>query len=140
MQRVVAVIVALLLCLGAPAVAAAQFGPNAPAPLLQEDPKGRTFEEDRGLSTMQLVLIFGGAAAVVALIAGVIVRDARGKAPAQRPRARSKGGAGPGSTAPGEAPSKSSAAKAARERERQKARKRNKAKAARNQRKHNRPR
>lgn len=141
MKRVAAVLAALLLCLGAPPIAGAQFGPNAPAPLLQEDPEAVPFEEDEGLSTLQLVLIFGGAAIVVGLIAWLIVRDARGKAQAKRSQAqRSPSGSGSRATAQAETSPKTSAAKAARERERQKARKRNKAKAARNQRKHNRPR
>lgn len=132
------VILAVLLCLGAPAAATAQFGPNAPSPLLApDDPKAQPFEEDTGLSTLQLVLIFGGAAAVIGVIAAVIVRDARGRAAAKRP------GSGSGSRSGSESESgrsPRSAAQAARERERQKARKRSKAKAARNQRKHNRPR
>lgn len=138
MNRLAAVLAALLLSLGAPAIASAQFGPDAPAPLLQQDPNAAPFEEDGGLSTLQLVLIFGGAAIAVGLIAWIIVRDARRRAAPKRSGSKSGSGSRPAATL--ETSPKSSAAKAAREREREKARKRNKAKAARNQRKHNRPR
>lgn len=142
MNRLAAVLAALLLlCLGAPVIAGAQFGPNAPAPLLQQDdPNATPFDEDQGLSTLQLVLIFGGAAIAVGLIAWVIVRDARRRAGPKRSGSRPGSGSGSRSAATLETSPKSSAAKAAREREREKARKRAKAKAARNQRKHNRPR
>jgi len=138
-NRLVAVLVALLLSLGAPAIASAQFGPNAPAPLVQQDdPDAAPFDEDEGLSTLQLVLIFGGAAIAVGLVAWVIVRDARRKAAPRRSGSKPGSGSHPAATL--ETSPKSSAAKAAREREREKARKRARAKAARNQRKHNRPR
>lgn len=112
----------------------AQFGPNAPAPLLQEDPDAVPLEEDRGLSTLQLVLIFGGAAAAIGLIAWGIVRNARSAAPAKRPGSSSRPASDP-QTSP-----RSAAAKAAREREREKARKLSRATVARNQRSTNRPR
>lgn len=142
MNRLAAVLAALLLlCLGAPAIASAQFGPNAPSPLLQQDDSNAApFDEDEGLSTLQLVLIFGGAAIAVGLVAWVIVRDARRKAAPGRSGSKAGSGSGSRPAATLETSPKSSAAKAAREREREKARKRARAKAARNQRKHNRPR
>lgn len=130
MKRISIILVALLLGLAAPTLATAQFGPqNVPAPLTQPDDTAATqFEEDNGLSTRQLVLIFGGAIAIIAFIAWFIMRDAHRAAPAtERHRAGAAGTA------------KSPSAKSAREREREKARKRNKAKAARNQRRRNRP-
>ncbi len=137
-KRLAAILAALLLCLGMPVVAAAQLGPqNVPAPLT-EDPEEDTntvnLDEDTGFSTLQLVLTFGGAAAVVTLIAWFIMRDARSKAPAGQ-RGRTSAAGGGGTPAPVAGPKKS-----ARERERERARKRNKAKAARDQRKRNRPR
>ena len=133
-KRVAALLAVLLLALSAPAVAIAQFGgpSNVPEGLTppQDEPTAPK-EEDTGLSTRQLVLIFGGAAGVLAVIAWLIMRDARGAAPAgERGRASS-------SPQPADGPS---VKKSAREREREKARKRNRAKAARNQRKRNRPR
>jgi hypothetical protein len=129
-QRVTIVLVALLLGLAVPTLATAQLGPtNIPAPLTQTDPSDAApapAEEDQGISTLQLVLIFGAAIAVIALIAWVIMRDAHRAAPAPE-RSRTAD--------PKVVPKKS-----AREREREQARKRNKAKAARNQRKRNRPR
>ena len=76
------------------------------------------------------MLIFGAAIGVIALIAWVIMRDARSAAPAA---ARAQAATDP-ATAGGPKSTKS-----AREREREKARKRTKAKAARDQRKRNRP-
>ncbi len=128
-----------VLCLGLwmPALAAAQFGPtNVPAPLTTPDSsqtQRTNVNEDTGLSTLQLVLIFGCAAAVIGVIAFVIVRDARRAAPSGR------GGSSSSSAAGGGAKAKASG-KSAREREREQAAKRKKAKAARDQRKHNRPR
>ncbi|MEY2516884.1 MAG: hypothetical protein QOJ89_4242 [bacterium] len=133
MKRISIVLVALLLGLSAPAIAPAQFAPtDVPAPLTQPDDSqnSKPFDEDTGLSTLQLVLMFGAAIAIVALIAWVIMRDAHRAAPAsERGRAPAAAGAGAGGASK----------KIAREREREKARKRNKAKAARNQRKRNRP-
>jgi hypothetical protein len=132
-KRISIILVALLLGLAAPTLATAQFGPqNVPAPLTQpDDTAGTQFEEDNSLSTRQLVLIFGGAIAIIAFIAWFIMRDAHRAAPAtERHRAGASSAAGT---------AKSPSAKSAREREREKARKRNKAKAARNQRKRNRP-
>jgi hypothetical protein len=133
-KRISIVLVALLLGLAMPTAAPAQLGPtNVPAPLTQADDTqdDTPFEEETGLSTLQLVLIFGAAIAVVAFIAWFIMRDAHRAAPASErgrtPEPAAAGGAG--------APRKS-----AREREREQARKRQKAKAARNQRKKNRPR
>ena len=133
MKRLTLVLVALLLGLALPTLAGAQLGPtNIPAPLTQTDPADSAavpIEEDEGISTLQLVLIFGAAIIVIGLIAGVIMRDAHRAAPAPE---RSRGAAA------GAAPGAGPASRSAREREREKARKRNKAKAARNQRKRNR--
>jgi hypothetical protein len=130
-KRISIILVALLLGFAAPS-AIAQFGPpNVPAPLTQpDDPSTTKFEDDTGLSTVQLVLMFGGAIAIVAFIAWFIMRDARRAAPVGE-RGRAGAAAAPGTS--------KSTSKSAREREREKARKRNKAKAARNQRKRNRP-
>lgn len=135
-NRIAALLAALLLGLAVPAVAAAQLGPtNVPAPLTQPDESDDSVaaEEDTGLTTLQLVLIFGAAIGVVAVIGYVIMRDARHSAPAAArasAKAAAAAGGGGGTSKP----------KSAREREREKARKRSKAKAARDQRKRNRPR
>jgi hypothetical protein len=138
-KRLAAVLAALLLCVGMPSVAGAQLGPqNVPTTLTQDpgndDGNAVNLDKDTGLSSLQLVLMFGGAAAVVALIAWLIMRDARSKVPATaRGRTSAAGGGGTPAAVAG-------AKKSAREREREKARKRNKAKAVRDQRKRNRPR
>jgi hypothetical protein len=122
---------ALVLGLGIPTLATAQLGPtNIPAPLTQTDDSDDAVQVDDegGLTTLQLVLIFGGAIGVIVAIGWVIMRDARRAAPAVgRSRVAQPAGGAP-------------KAKSAREREREKARKRAKAKAARDQRKRNRPR
>ena len=126
---------ALALGVAVPPVALAQLGPtNIPAPLTQTDDSDQVAaEEDTGLTTLQLVLIFGAAIGVIGLIGYVIMRDARRSAPvAARASAKAAAAAGGGTG--------SSKTKSARERERERARKRSKAKAARNQRKRNRPR
>jgi hypothetical protein len=135
-NRLALVLVALLLGLSLPAIASAQLGPtNVPAPLTQpEEEVAAPVEEDTGVSTFQLVLIFGAAIGVIALIAWVIMRDARTAAPAA---ARHQAATDPAANAPGAKGHKS--ARTAREREREKARKRKQAKAARDQRKRNRP-
>jgi hypothetical protein len=123
---------ALVLGLAIPPLAIAQLGPtNVPAPLTQTDDSddAAPVKEDEGLTTLQLVLIFGAAVGVVVLIGFVIMRDAHHAAPAAQ-KAGAKGAAAAGG---GKGQTKS-----ARERERERARKRNKAKAARNQRKRNR--
>jgi hypothetical protein len=134
-NRIAALLAALLLGLAVPTIAAAQLGPtNVPAPLTQTDDSDAEVvqDDDSGLTTLQLVLIFGAAVGVIGAIGFVIVRDARQAAPAaQRASAKALAAAGGGG---------STKAKSAREREREKARKRNRAKAARNQRKRNRPR
>jgi hypothetical protein len=134
-KRIAAVLIALLLGLAVPTFAAAQLGPtNVPPGLTQTDDSDDEVaaEKDPGLSTLQLVLIFGAAIGIVAAIGFVIMRDARHAAPAaQRASAKAAAAAGLGGTPK---------TKSAREREREKARKRSKAKAARNQRKRNRPR
>jgi len=130
-NRLAILLVALLLGLAVPALASAQLGPtNVPAPLTQpEEEAVAPVEEDTGVSTFQLVLIFGAAIGVIALIAWVIMRDARSAAPAA---ARAQAATDPATGGPKNT-------KSAREREREKARKRAKAKAARDQRKRNRP-
>jgi len=135
-KRLAAVLAALLLCLGTPALAVAQLGPqNVPTPLTQDPEEGEetvNLDPDTGFSTLQLVLMFGGAGAVVVLVAWLIARDARGKAPGkERGRTSAAGGGGTPAAVAG---------KTTRERERERARKRNKAKAVRDQRKRNRPR
>jgi hypothetical protein len=132
--RVAVLLAILLLGLAAPAVAAAQLGPqNVPPSLAEpEEEEQVQAEEDTGLTTRQLVLIFGAAVGVLALTAWFIMRDARGAAPASE-RGRASSAAGVPETP-------ATAKKSARERERERARKRNKAKAVRNQRKRNRPR
>ena len=126
---------ALVIGLAIPALATAQLGPtNVPAPLTQTDDSDDavTAEEDTGLTTLQLVLIFGAAIGVIGLIGFVIVRDARHAAPAAaRASAKQAAAAGVGGNPK---------TKSARERERERARKRSKAKAVRDQRKRNRPR
>jgi hypothetical protein len=129
----------LALGLATPGLATAQLGPtNVPdglkAPDPSQTPRGTVDNGDDGLSTLQLVLIFGAAIVVIGAIAFVIVRDARGTARGGRGGSSSSRGAATGAGA-----SKPSG-KSAREREREQAAKRKKAKAARDQRKHNRPR
>jgi hypothetical protein len=128
-RRLVIVLAALLLSLAAAPVADAQIGPNAPAPLTQNPPPpppapaNTNAADDGGLSTLQLVLIFGSAIVVLGAIAWVIVRDAHRAAPVPE---RSRGPA--------------EQRLSAREREREQRQRRDKAKAARQQRKRNRPR
>lgn len=127
---------ALVLGLGVPTLAMAQLGPtNIPAPLTQTEPSddAAPVDDEGGLSTLQLVLIFGTAIGVIAGIGWLIMRDARQAAPAA---ARASRAAEAASGAPGS----KGKSKSAREREREKARQRKKAKAARDQRKRNRPR
>lgn len=135
MNRIAVVLIALLLGLAVPTLATAQLGPtNVPPELTQTDNSDEEVapEKDPGLSTLQLVLIFGVAVGVIGVIGFVIMRDAHQAAPAAaRASAKAAAAAGVGG---------SPRTKSAREREREKARKRNKAKAARNQRKKNRPR
>jgi hypothetical protein len=130
-KRLAIMLAALVLGLAVPTLATAQFGPtNVPAPLTQTtDTDTVAPEKDTGLTTLQLVLIFGSAIAVIALIGWLIMRDAHRAAPApDRKRV------------PDPAVASGPKNKSAREREREQARKRAKAKAARNQRKRNRPR
>jgi hypothetical protein len=127
--RCLATVLAVLLLSVAPVpIAAAQIGPNAPSPLTQNPPPppppaNPNAEDSGGLSTLQLVLIFGSAMGILGVIAWVILRDAHRAAPVQE-RAHTP------------AEKKLSA----RERERQQRQRRDKAKAARQQRKRNRPR
>ncbi len=129
MRRLPVLLAAVLLSLFCCSVAAAQLGPSVPSPLTQTTDAppppvvNPDASKDSGLSTLQLVLIFGSAMAVLAGIAWVILRDAHRAAPVdQHPQ--------------------TPAAKrlSAHERERLERRRKQKAKAARRQRKRNRPR
>jgi hypothetical protein len=146
MHRIVFVLVILALSLAPAGPAQAQFGaPNAPSPLTQPPPPPPVNRDtgNDGLSLLQQVLIFGSATLVLALIAFVIVRDARRAAPVGK---RSyKGGAagspGPGAKNRGGVGAPPATVSEARSRERQRAKRaKAKAKAVRQQRKHNRPR
>jgi hypothetical protein len=154
MHRIVVVLVILALSLVPAGLAQAQFGtPNAPSPLTQPPPPPPVDRDtgDDGLSTLQQILIFGSAALVLALIAYVIVRDARKSAPVDKNKAKIKGakpsGGGTSASRPAGsvraavAPVADSSASAERARERQRAKRaKAKAKQVRQQRKHNRPR
>ena len=123
MRRVAALIVVLVLGLALYAPAVAQLGPLPPAePPAPAPPPAPATTKDEGLSTLQQLLIFGAAAALIGAIARVIVRDAKRSAPVQE-RSQS-------------ADRKPSA----REREHAQHQRRSKAKAAKQQRKRNRPR
>ena len=94
MHRFLVVITALALGLAPASVAQAQLNPQFPPELVQPPPPppppAETFD-DGGLSTLQVVLIFGSAALVLGGVGYVIVRDARRRAPvAERPRAHGK--------------------------------------------------
>jgi hypothetical protein len=126
--RTLAVLVAtVILSFGPAPIATAQIGPNAPAPLTQQDPPPppeAPKTDEGGLSTLQKVLIFGSAAAILVLIGWFIVRDAHKAAPIQER----------GPQTPEEK------RMSARERERHQRQRRAKDKAARRQRKKNRSR
>jgi hypothetical protein len=127
-RRLAIVLAALVLPLAAAPIAGAQLGPNAPAPLTQNPPPppapaNSNATDDGGLSTLQLVLIFGSAMLVLAAIAWVILRDAHRAAPV-----------------PERSHDPAEQKLSARERERRQRQRRDKAKAARQQRKRNRPR
>jgi hypothetical protein len=128
-RRLPVVLAVLLLSLAPCSVAAAQIGPNVPAPLTGETTTtaptvvNPNATDDGGLSTLQLVLIFGSAVAVLAGIGWVIMRDAHRAAPVEK-------------RVPVAADKKLST----RERELQERKRREKAKAAKQQRKKNRPR
>jgi hypothetical protein len=128
--RSLAIVLTTLLLSVAPAsIAAAQIGPNVPAPLTGETTTAAPTvvnpdaTDDGGLSTLQLALIFGSAMGVLAGIAWIILRDAHRAAPV---------------TKHVEAPTDRKLTHA--ERERQERKRRDKAKAAKQQRKKNRPR
>jgi hypothetical protein len=136
-KRLAAMLLVLLLTVAGTTTAApalAQIGPNVPPGLTtpSEDLAAPPPKEDTGITTRQIVLIFGATLAILAIIAWYIMRDARSAAP----RSKAAGGRTVSDPTLPDAPR----AKTARERERERARKRNKAKAARNQRKRNRPR
>ena len=155
MHRIVAALAALALSLPTAGVAHAQLGgPNAPTPLTEPPPPPPVPQDldEGGITGLQQVLIFGGAALVLGVIAFVIVRDARRSAPEDK-RPHKGGAAAKGPKKPATAGGRSaaassassastaSAASAARARERQQAKRaKAKAKAAREQRKRNRPR
>jgi hypothetical protein len=138
MHRIALVAAVLLACLLPAGVAHAQFGaPTAPQQLTQPPPAPAQDNDvdDGGLSALQIVLIIGGAVAVLALIAFVIVRDARRAAPVEDHPRRD----GPGKSSGG--PAKNASMSEIRARERQQAkRQKAKAKQVRAQRKRNRPR
>jgi hypothetical protein len=131
-RRAAIVLAVVLLCLAPCSLAAAQgIGPQLPpgltggqqtttAPPTVANPDAG---KSPGMSTRQLVLIFGSAMAVLAGIAWIILRDAHRAAPVEEHHAT-----------PAERKL------SARERERQQRSKRDKSKAARQQRKRNRPR
>lgn len=142
MHRIALFAAILALCLVPVGTAQAQFGaPNAPDGLTTPPPpppqEADRFD-DGGLSTLQIVLIFGGAALVLALIAFVIVRDAHRAAPAgDRPRRDGSSAA----TAKSGGPAHNSSMAEIRARERAQAKRaKSKAKNVRQQRKKNRPR
>jgi hypothetical protein len=142
MHRIALFAAILALCLVPVGTAQAQFGaPNAPQELTKPPPppppEAEKFD-DGGLSTLQIVLIFGGATLVLALIAFVIVRDARRAAPVDdRPR---RDGANPSHARAG-GPAHNSTMAEIRARERAQAKRaKSKAKNVRQQRKKNRPR
>ena len=127
MRAFAVVVVTVILSFGPAMVAGAQLGPNAPSPLPQPEPPPppeapRT--DERGLSALQKILIFGSAGAILGLIGWLIVRDAHKAAPVE---AR-------GPRPPGEK------RMSARERERHQRQRRAKDKAAKRQRKKNRQR
>ena len=142
MHRIALFAAILALCLVPVGPAQAQFGaPNAPDGLTEPPPpppQDADRFDDGGLSTLQIVLIFGGAALVLALIAFVIVRDARRAAPVDE-RARRDGSNPSHAKAGGPAHNSSMAEIRARERAQAK-RAKSKAKNVRQQRKKNRPR
>jgi hypothetical protein len=144
MHRIALLAAILVLCLVPTGVAQAQFGaPNAPEQLTKPPPppppEADKFD-DGGLSTLQIVLIFGGATLVLALIGFVIVRDARRRAPVdEKPRRDGSGSAK--ARAGGGGPAHNSSMAEIRARERQQAKRaKSKAKNVRQQRKKNRPR
>lgn len=153
MYRFVIVLAVLALSVAPAGLAQAQLGgPNVPTPLTEPPPPPPVDNDlgDDGLSSLQQILIFAAAGLVLAVIAFVIVRDARRSAPTdERPGTSSKGGPASGSgakrTGKGAAAATASAtdtsAGAIRARERQQAKRaKAKAKAVREQRKRNRPR
>ncbi len=129
MRRLATLFATVLLSLAPCAVASAQIGPQVPSPLTGDNTTTAAptvvnpdANKNSGLSTLQLVLIFGSAMAVLAGIAWIILRDAHRAAPVKVDAATPVS-------------QKASAA----ERERQERKRRQKAKAARRQRKKNRP-
>jgi len=152
MHRIVLVLAVFALSLAPAGLAQAQIGgPNVPTPLTEPPPPPPVENDldDEGLSSLQQLMIFGGAILVLGVIAFAILRDAKRAAPADNRRARNAGGGGDTGSAtkkvkgapgmPATAVDTSASALRARERQREK-RAKAKAKAVRNQRKRNRPR
>jgi hypothetical protein len=80
------VVVTVILSFGPAMAASAQLGPNAPSPLTQPEPPPppeAPKTDEGGLSTLQKILIFGSAGAVLVLIGWLIVRDAHKAAPVE---------------------------------------------------------
>lgn len=128
MRALAVVLVALIVSFGPAAIATAQLGPNVPSPLTRPEPppppEAPKPADEGGLSTLQKILIFGSAAAILVLIGWFIVRDAHKAAPVQERGPRDPEGK----------------RMSARERERQQRQRRARDKAAKRQRKKNRPR
>ncbi|HEX8158845.1 MAG TPA: hypothetical protein VF526_15780 [Solirubrobacteraceae bacterium] len=127
MRALAVVIATVILSFGPATIAAAQLGPRAPAPLTQQEPPPPPEApkvDEGGLSTLQKILIFGSAGAVLVLIGWLIVRDAHKAAPVQERGLRTP----------------EQKRMSSRERERHQRQRRAKDKAAKRQRKKNRPR
>jgi hypothetical protein len=80
------IVVTVILSFGPAMVAGAQLGPNAPSPLTQPEPPPPPEApkmDEGGLSTLQKILIFGSAGAILVLIGWLIVRDAHKAAPVE---------------------------------------------------------
>ena len=123
MRALSVTLLAVLLTFAAPALAPAQLGPQVPDKLTAPPPpppEPAQVKEDRGLTTLAKVGIFGGAALILGLTGWFIVRDAHRAAPVEEQ--------GP----------QTPEAKKARDRKREHDQRRARAKAARRQRKKNR--
>lgn len=142
MQRIALVLAILGMSLAPAGLVHAQLGgPDVPSPLTEPPPPPPVDSDvDEGLSSLQQILIFAGAAVVLGVISFVIVRDAKRAAPTDdRPHKSSPAEAGSkAAAASGGAADPSASAARARERQRAK-REKAKARAIRQQRKRNRP-
>lgn len=86
MRALAVIVVTVILSFGPAIVAGAQLGPNAPSPLTQPEPPPPPEApklDEGGLSTLQKILIFGSAGAILVLIGWLIVRDAHKAAPVE---------------------------------------------------------